>query len=260
MSEFVRRERVGEVCIWTIDRPSARNAIDDQVVGELEELMSEAERDLALRAVILTGGGESAFLSGADLKLLSHASPQHRASVDQRVLRVLGRIEALPVPVIAALNGVVMGGGCEVALACDLRIGEAHTTVTFKHAAMSVTPGWGGLARLCRAVRPGIAAKLLYTALPLTAEEAREVGLLDEVVPKGQARTRALELATAITQTSPSCVADLKQLLRLGYTGALTLEEEQRVFVARTESLDHQEALAAFREKRRPAFRPRGQG
>jgi enoyl-CoA hydratase len=194
------------------------------------------------------------FCAGADLKLLSGGPPEERASVDARVLSVLARLEALPLPVIAALNGVAMGGGCEVALTCDLRIAESHASLTFKHAAMSVTPGWGGLGRLCRVVGPGVAAKLLFTALPLTAEEARGVGLVDEVVPRGGARARALELCAAIGQTSPSAVADLKHLMRLGYAGALTEEEERRVFLGRTRSADHREALAAFVEKRAPRF------
>jgi enoyl-CoA hydratase len=257
MSEYVKSERAGNVMVWTVDRPSARNAIDNEVVAELELALAEAERDVTLRAIILTGGGESAFLSGADLKLLSGGPPELRASVDVRIRKLLARIETLPIPVIAAINGVVMGGGCEVALACDLRIAEAHATLTFKHAAMSVTPGWGGLTRLCRAVRPGIASKLLFTALPLNAQEAREVGLVDEVVAKGTAKTRALELVHAVEQTSPGAIADLKHLLRMGYAGTLTAEEEERVFLARTESPDHREALAAFREKRKPAFLPR---
>lgn len=257
MSEYVRSERVGGTVVWTIDRPDARNAIDEAVVSGLERLMEEAERDLSLRAVVLTGGGQAAFIAGADLKLLSSGNKSLRASVDARVLALTGRIEALPVPVFAALNGPALGGGCEIALACDLRIAESHASLTFKHAAMSVTPGWGGLARLCRAVGPGIASKLLFTAQPLTASEALEVGLVDELVQKGGARPRALELARAVESTSPSAIADLKQLLRLGYAGSLTAAEETRVFLARTESHDHQEALAAFREKRAPKFEPR---
>ena len=257
MSDVVRRERIGDVSVWTVDRPGARNAIDGEVVSALEAVLDEAERDLNLRAVVLTGAGDAAFVSGADLKLLSGGQPALRATVDARVLAALARIEALPVPVIAALNGAVLGGGCEVALACDFRIAEAHASITFKHAALSVTPGWGGLARLCRTVTPGSASRLLFTALPMHAEEALRVGLFDEIVPKGGARARALTLAQAVEQVSASAVADLKRLLRLGYAGALTADEERRTFLARTESDDHREALAAFREKRVPSFGPR---
>lgn len=254
MNQHVHSERVGEVIVWTIDRPSARNAIDDGVVSELEALLDVAERDRTLRAIVLTGGGDVAFLAGADLKLLSRGPAALRASVDARVLDVVERIEALPVPVFAAINGVVMGGGCEVALGCDVRIAEEHASVTFKHALLGVTPGWGGLGRMCRVLRPGTASKLLFTAQPLTATQAREVGFFDEVVPRGAARARALSLAQAVEQTSPSTVADLKRLLKLGYAGELTLGEEQRVFLARTGSADHREALTAMQEKRAPRF------
>jgi enoyl-CoA hydratase len=258
MSEYVRSERVGNVSVWTIDRPSARNAIDDRVVAELESLLALAEADVELRALVLTGGGDIAFLAGADLKLLRSGPPELRAAVDKRVLGVVERLEALPVPVFAAINGVVMGGGCEVALACDVRIAEEHASITFKHATLSVTPGWGGLGRVCRVLSPGTAAKLFFTALPLSAEQARAAGFFDEVVAKGTARARAIELAQAVEQTtSPSAIADLKRLLKLGYAGALTIDEEQRVFLARTVSDDHREALAALSEKRAARFQTR---
>ncbi|MDB4973405.1 MAG: Enoyl-CoA hydratase [Myxococcaceae bacterium] len=257
MSEVVRSEQVGGVTIWTVDRPSARNAIDDQAVFELEGLIRNAEEDRMLRAVVLTGAGEAAFIAGADLKLLSGGNSALRAAVDARVLACMQRIERLPVPVIAALNGPVLGGGNEVALACDMRIAEEHASVTFKHAALSVTPGWGGLARLTRTVGPGAAAKLFFTALPIDAQEAKRIGLFDEVVPKGSARARALELAQAVEQTSASAIADLKRMLKLGYAGALTQNDETTTFLARTLSQDHLEALAAFREKRKANFGPR---
>ena len=254
MSELVHEERCGDVRVWTIDSPRARNAIDGAVADALAARITDAENDPALRAVILTGAGDAVFCAGADLKLLSGGPEEERAAVDARVHALLARLEALPLPVIGALNGVAMGGGCEVALACDLRIAEAHASVTFKHAAMSVTPGWGGLARLARVVGPGIAAKLLFTALPMTADEALRVGLFDEVVPKGKARARALALCAAISETSPSAVANLKWLLQRSYGGVLTDEEERRVFLARTVSDDHREALAAFVDKRTPRF------
>lgn len=257
MSQYVRIERIGSASVWTIDRPSARNAIDDRVVGELERACAEAEGDRTLRAIVITGGGEVAFLAGADLKLLHGADPALRAAVDARVLAFVERLEALPLPVFAAINGVVMGGGCEVALGCDVRIAEEHASITFKHATLSVTPGWGGLGRICRVLAPGVAAKLFFTAQPLNAHAARDAGFFDEVVAKGSSKARALELARAVEQTSPSAIADLKRMLKLGYASELTLEEEQRVFLARTQSADHREALAALFEKRAPRFQPR---
>jgi enoyl-CoA hydratase/carnithine racemase len=176
------------------------------------------------------------------------------------MLGLMQRLETLPVPVLAALNGAVVGGGSEIAVACDLRIAEPHVTITMKHAAMGVSPGWGGLARLAGLVGRSTAAKLLFTALPITAQEALRVGLIDEVVEPSHARTRALELAQAVCQTSPTTVAEIKRLLWATYQAADSAADERRTFLARSVSHDHSEALAAFFERRAPLFRPRGEG
>jgi enoyl-CoA hydratase len=250
------------VSVWTFDRPQARNAIDESVVNGLERALAEAEQDAALRAVVLTGSGQAAFVSGADLKFLRDAPPAQREANDARMLALMERLEQLPVPVIAALNGPVVGGGSEIAMACDLRIAEPHVTITLKHAAMGVSPGWGGLARLAGLVGRSAAAKLLFTALPIAAEEALCVGLVDELVEPGHSLARARELAEAVTRVSPSTVAELKRLLWLTYAVGpqLSRNEERRTFLARSRSADHAEALAAFFERRPANFRPRGQG
>lgn len=219
--------------------------------------LDEIDADRSVRTLILTGAGNAAFVSGADLKFLRSASSEERAHMDARMLALLCRIEALDLPVIAALNGPVVGGGMEVALAADLRIAEPHVTLTFKHAAMGVTPGWGGFARLAANVGRSTAARLLFTAQPLSADEALRVQLIDEIARDEPALSRALALAQAIEQTSPSTLSALKGLLRSAYGASLSLEEEQRVFLESTKSTDHGEALGAFFEKRTPRFAPR---
>lgn len=257
MSAPVRIETLPGIHIWTVDRPAARNAMSVEIADLLGQAVDAVERDRSVRAVILTGAGNAAFVSGADLKFLHSASPEQRAEMDARMLALLSRIEALDLPVIAALNGAVVGGGMEVALACDIRIADAHVQLTFKHAAMGVTPGWGGFRRLVACVGRSTAARMLFTAQPLSAQEALRVQLIDEVVEGKSARERALELAQAICQTSPGTVRELKRVLSHAYAGPLTLEEEQRVFLASTKSADHAEALSAFFAKRAPAFQPR---
>jgi enoyl-CoA hydratase/carnithine racemase len=257
VSSPIHIETLPGIHIWTVDRPAARNAMSVEIAGLLHGAVDAVERDRSLRAVILTGAGNAAFVSGADLKFLNSASAAERAHMDARMLALLCRIEALDLPVIAALNGAVVGGGMEVALACDVRIAEPHVQLTFKHAAMGVTPGWGGFARLVACVGRSTAAKLLFTALPLTAQDALRVQLIDEVVSDKSARERALELAQAICQTSPGTVRELKRVLRSAYAGPLTLEEEQRVFLESTRSADHAEALSAFFAKRAPLFQDR---
>jgi enoyl-CoA hydratase len=256
MSDILRVETSDQVRVWTVNRPAARNAINAEVAGALELALAEAESDPALRALILTGVGE-AFISGADLKFLRSAAPEARLAMDARVLELARRIEALPMPVIAAVNGVAIGGGTELALACDLRIAEPHVTFTFKHAAMGVTPGWGGLARLAATVGRGAAAKLLFTALPVAADEALRIGLIDEIAAPGKATEHALARARAIAMNSPATVGALKLLLRSAYANRLTAEEEQRVFQESTRSADHAEALDAFFAKRPARFAPR---
>jgi enoyl-CoA hydratase len=262
MADGLRIEQRAGVACWTFDRPQARNAIDEGAAEALSAALDAAEQDPELRAVVLTGAGDSVFVSGADLKFLRSADPERRARNDSRMLRQLARLEALPVPVIAALNGAVIGGGSEIAFACDLRIGEPHTTITMKHAALGISPGWGGLARLAGLVGRSVAAKLLFTAQPISAEEALRVGLVDELVGAGQAKARALELAEAVAQVSPSTVAELKRLLWLAYAegGSQARAAERSLFMLRTASADHREALAAVFEQRKPVYKPRGQG
>ena len=257
MSQPVRVESFSGIKLWTVDRPSARNAMSTEVAGLLDAAVDEVERDRSIRAVILTGAGNSAFVSGADLKFLHGAEPAARAAMDAAMLALLRRVEALDLPVIAALNGAVVGGGMEVMLACDMRIAEPHVQLTFKHAAMGVTPGWGGFARLAACVGRGTAARLLLTAQSISAEDALRVQLVDEIARDKSARERALELAQAICQTSPGTVRELKRTLRRAYAGPLTLDEEQRVFLESTRSADHREALTAFFAKRAPKFEER---
>jgi enoyl-CoA hydratase/carnithine racemase len=255
-----RSERHEGTILWVVDRPKARNAIDEEVVEGLEAAVAAAESDLTLRAAVLTGAGDAAFIAGADLKFLNTAPPERRAALDARMLALLARIEALPIPVIAALNGVVMGGGAEVALACDLRIAETDASITFKQAAMGVTPGWGGLSRLASLVGRGTASKLLFTAQPMPSDVALRTGLYDEVVANGLGPTRALEIASAIADNSPGAVSDMKRLLSRCYRegAAATLSEERSSFLARAQSVDHAEALKAFFERRPAKFEPRG--
>jgi enoyl-CoA hydratase/carnithine racemase len=255
-----RSERHAATVLWVVDRPQARNAIDEQVVDGLEAALDAAENDPTLRAAVLTGAGDAAFIAGADLKLLRSANPEVRASLDARMHALLNRMEALPFPVIAALNGVVMGGGAEVAVACDLRIAETDASITFKQAAMGVTPGWGGLARLSSLVGRGTASKLLFTALPMKSDEALRAGLYDEVVANGLGAIRALEIASAIADNSPAAVADMKRLLTVAYREgpAKSASQERSTFLVRAQQADHAEALAAFFAKRPPKFEPRG--
>jgi enoyl-CoA hydratase/carnithine racemase len=253
MSELLRIERLDQVSVWTVQRPDARNAVNAELAAALERALDEAEGDTELRALVLAATGD-VFISGADLKFLRAAAPDVRLAQDARILALTRRLEALPMPVIAALSGAAIGGGTEIALACDLRVAEPHVTFTFKHAAMGVTPGWGGLGRLAATIGRGAAARALFTAEAVPAQEALRIGLIDELTGPGHARQRALALARKIAANSPSTVRALKQMLRAAYGEGLPLAEEQRVFHESTRNPDHAEALAAFFEKRPARF------
>ncbi len=256
---MIRSEREKQTVIWTVDRPSARNAIDESVVQGLELAVREVESDSSVRCVLLRGSGDKAFISGADLKSLRDLTYDARAALDQRVDGLLERIELLPLPVIAVLNGVAIGGGVEVALACDLRVAETHASITFKHAAMGVTPGWGGLTRLMSVTGKSNASRLLFSAEAISSDEALRIGLVDEVVATHSGLERALAIGDAIAKTSAVAVAELKRMLRSaqGQTRDETRREERRVFLERARSDDHREALAAHFEKRAPVFSER---
>lgn len=255
MPKPLRIEQEGHVCTWTITRSTARNAIDDAVAAALRGALDQAQQDRSIRAVVLTGEGDRAWIAGADLKFLRSADASQRARLDQDMQRLLDDLEALPVPVIAAINGVVMGGGCEVAVACDIRVGAPHASFTFKHAAMGVAPGWGGLSRLATLVPRGAAAQLLFAAQPMQAQDAWRVGLLDEVAATPLARAR--QLANDIAQVAPRSVADIKPLLWATYREGGDREKEREVFLRRAAGSDHAEALGAFFDKRPANFEPR---
>lgn len=257
MNQALRVEIEQATHIWIVNRPQVRNAIDADVVAGLEAALAAVEQDPSARAVILTGTGDAAFIAGANLKRLRELTDAERTDIDLRMTNLMTRLEALPLPVFAALNGVVLGGGCEIALACDVRIAEPHASLTFKHAAMGVTPGWGGLLRLSACVGRSTAAKLLFTAEPMTAQEALRVGLVDELVGHGESVRRAKAMALSVAQCSPAAIADLKRLLSAAYARPELRDEERRTFLTRAQSRDHAEAVAAFAEKRAPRFDPR---
>jgi enoyl-CoA hydratase/carnithine racemase len=252
----LRCERHAATALFVLDRPAARNAITEELATALDAALDALENDAEVRALVLTGEGEKAFSAGADLKLLRTGTLEARAAFNARMQHVVERLVALPFPVIAALNGVAMGGGAELALAADVRIAEPHASIAFKHAAMGVTPGWGGLSRLATFVGRSTASKLLFSAQPMPADEALRVGLVDELVARGGALARALALAADVALTSPAAVADLKRLLESAYTRG-DLAEERRTFAARARHADHAEALAAAFEGRTPRFQAR---
>jgi enoyl-CoA hydratase/carnithine racemase len=254
----IKTERRGRIAVWTIDRADRMNALSRAVVRELGRLAREAQQDRELRAVILTGAGDRAFCAGADLK--------ERQGMDEEDVRdflplyraSFGAIDALPVPVIAALNGVAFGGGLELALACDFRVAAPHVTLGLTETSLGIIPGAGGTQRLTRLVGEGRAKELIVFSRRLDAAEALRLGIVNRVAAEGQSALEcALEMAAPLEDAAPIAIA--AALEAIDGASDLPLEAglalEQRCYQRTLVSADRREALAAFAEKRKPRFR-----
>jgi enoyl-CoA hydratase len=256
---MLRVERRGSTLVWSIARPQAKNALDRATLQALRAAIHDASQDASVRAVVLTGEGDT-FASGGDLRELRHATSE----VDAETLAEAGRgvcdgIMQLPVPVIAALPGAAIGGGAELAVACDVRIADERATICFKHARMGVTTAWGILRKLVATVGHATAARLLYTAYAVHAKQARDLGLVDAVSANGACVGTALAWALDIAQASPAAVAQMKSLLResLSMDGEALRTRERERFVATWTGEDHREAVEAFFESRAPIWKGR---
>ncbi|HEV8712284.1 MAG TPA: enoyl-CoA hydratase/isomerase family protein [Candidatus Binatia bacterium] len=249
----------GVVTLLRVNRPDQRNAIDFATMDELEEALTILERDEALRALVLTGGGDT-FVSGGDLKdfqVLVTAEDGRRMA--QRMGGILARVSRLPVPVIAALNGPAVGGGTEVALACDLRVAATNAYFSFRQVTMGIMTAWGGAPRLLALLGFSRALYYLLTAERITPEQALQMGLVQRVTPEGQAVAGALELARQLGGQPPLAVRAIKrtlqQIMGVSFDAAAAVEVQE--FGAVWASEDHLEAVDAYFAKRSPVFHGR---
>jgi enoyl-CoA hydratase/carnithine racemase len=257
-SSDVRVERRGAVAIWTIDRPDRMNALSRAVVRELGRLAREAASDRTLRGVVITGAGSRAFCAGADLK--------ERQSMDAEEVRdflglyraSFGAIDALPVPVVAAIDGVAFGGGLELALACDLRVMASHAQVGLTETSLAIIPGAGGTQRLPRIVGHARAKEMILLAQRLDAETALRYGLVNRVAAPGTTALEvALELLAPLTEAAPIAIAAALEAVDAAADLPLEagLSVERRCYERTLASADRLEALAAFAAKRKPVYR-----
>lgn len=257
----VLAERHGAALVLRLNRPEAGNAISAEVALALGEQLRACTADPALRAVIITGAGPRFFCSGGDVKAYAQlASADELERVFNLMRDVCDAIEALPCPVIAAINGFAIGGGSELALACDLRIAEMSAQIGFPQSRLGIMPGWDGTERLVRTVGRSSAAKLLFSGKRVSAAEARDLGLVDEVAPDAKGLERALELAATFAEVAPLALGAIKAALREAVSAqpAERIRGNARASFARlwfTE--DHKEAERAFAEKRPPLFNGR---
>jgi enoyl-CoA hydratase len=254
--ENLKIERDGQIGVITIDRPKVLNALNDATIAELSQAFDELGADAHIRVIILTGGGEKAFVAGADIGELAACDVQGGIAKSKRGIDLLFKMEHLPKPIIGAVNGFALGGGCEIALACDFRIASEKAQLGQPEVTLGIMPGYGGTQRLPRLVGAGTAKKLLYTGDRVKADEALRIGLVDEVVPADQLMARCRELAATIASRGPLAVAMVKKAVNFGLNVDLPsgCDYEISLFGAICASADQKEGCSAFLEKRKANF------
>ena len=239
-----------------LDRATAMNALNTAILLDLARLFTALGADPTVRAVVLSGEGERAFCVGADLKERAAMSDEQIMAQRPAFRAAFGALLALPQPAIAAVHGYALGGGCELALSCDMIVADPTAVFGLPEASVGLVPGCGGTQLLARRVGPGRAAELIFSGRMAKAAEAAAIGLADLVVPAGQSRAGALDLARRIAANSPVAVRAAKQALRngAGLSLAAALDVEDAAWRTAAASADRREGIAAFAEKRRPAW------
>jgi enoyl-CoA hydratase/carnithine racemase len=252
----LRRHVAGEAGVAEIvlDRPEALNAINTALAARLAQVCAELGADPQVRAVVLTAAGERAFCVGADLKERNRMSDAEFLRQRPVFRAAFGGLLGLPQPLIAAVHGYALGGGCELALSCDLIIADETAVFGLPETSVGLVPGGGGTQLAARRLGPGRAADLIFTARRVDAPEAERIGLADRRVPAGAAAQHALDLAHQIAANSPVAVRAAKRALREGAAAPLAagLEIEDAAWRTAAMSADRREGIAAFAEKRPP--------
>jgi enoyl-CoA hydratase len=255
--ENVRVEKNGMVATVTLDRPKVLNALNAATFAELSSVFDELEKDAAVRVVLLTGAGERAFAAGADIRELAMAEEGAGKAFALRGQAVFRKIETLSKPVIACVRGFALGGGCELAMACTLRIAGDDAKFGQPEVKLGVVPGYGGSQRLPRLVGRGAALKLLLTGAIIDAREALRIGLVDEVVAAGELMQRAEALANEMAAQAPLAIAETLRLVDEGLDLPLDLAllREADRFGYLCDTADKAEGTSAFLEKRKPVWK-----
>ncbi|HVP14287.1 MAG TPA: enoyl-CoA hydratase-related protein [Terriglobales bacterium] len=255
----LRLERRGPVAVLIVSRPEKLNALNRETLEEIDRAVSAFTADEARGALIVTGAGEKSFVAGADIEELAGLSPREAEATSRFGQGVMDRIERCGKPVLAAVNGYALGGGCELALACHVRIASDNAAFGLPEVGLGLIPGYGGTQRLPRLIGPGRALELIATGRRLRAEEALAIGLVSRVVPSSRLLDEAEQLALAILANGPLAVAAALEAVRRGSELPLDagLRLESALFGMVSSSEDAREGLRAFLEKRPARFQRR---
>lgn len=250
--EFVSYQQQGSVGIISINRPQALNALNTAVLSELSETFKSVETGL-IRCLILTGSGEKSFVAGADISEMSTLDKTRGEAFSKAGNDVFRMIETFTVPVIAAVNGFALGGGCELAMSCDIRLCSDNAVFGQPEVGLGITPGFGGTQRLARLVGVGKAKEMIYSGANIKADEALRIGLVNTVYPLAELLPAAEKLAARIARNAPIAVRACKKAINDGLQTdidqALVIEEQ--LFGSCFETADQIEGMTAFLEKRK---------
>ncbi len=251
---LLRRDQ--SVAILTVNRPAVLNALNTQTLRELRQALLDLQLDEAVRAVVLTGAGEKSFVAGADIKELAQQTPVSLRALGLAGQSVFDLVETLGKPVIAAINGFALGGGCELAMACTIRLASETARLGQPEINLGLIPGYGGTQRLARLVGRGRALEMLLTGAPINAQEAYRIGLVNRVVPPGELMAAATALATQLANQAPVAARYILEAVHRGpdlpLADGQALEATLFGLVAATD--DMREGTRAFLEKRKPVF------
>jgi enoyl-CoA hydratase len=244
------------IAVVTMNRPQALNAFNSEQLDLLTAAFHTLGQNREVRIVILTGAGDRAFAAGADIKEMVHLTPAEGLAFGRKGQALTSAVERLPQPVIAAVNGYAFGGGCELAIACDIRLAAENARFAQPEVSLGIPPGWGGTQRLPRLVGSGFAAEMIYTGRQVDAEEAYRCGLVNAVHRLEQLMPAAREMAARIARNSPVAVRAAKSLIGLVSTGdqAAGLAAEVASFGTAFTAPDRSEGMTAFVEKRAADF------
>lgn len=253
--QFLKITTQGPVQTLTISSPQSLNALNSKILNEMEHFLDNL--DPQVRVLIVTGDGEKSFVAGADIKEMAELNEEQGREFGARGARVFRKIETLPIPVIAAVNGFALGGGCELAMACDVRICSDNARFGQPEVGLGIIPGFSGTVRLARLVGMGMAKELIFSGRNMKSDEALRIGLVNAVYPQSELMERAMELATRMAANAPLAVRYAKQCINDEYdlAAAEAIDYESRMFGRCFATSDQKEGMQAFINKGKAQFK-----